>query len=466
MRIRTATLLFSIISLAVIVFAATSFWYARLQINQGLEIDSLMDNLRTEAAELSNVTADYLLYREKRSINQWQKKHQSLGHSLDALSQISNISIDRIELDKFYHSAQRMFSILIDPSNNQDRDRQAASQLFLSILEIQNEIRFLQTQMNTYIRNKNRIIMFLEPGAFAILTLLTLSGLSFIFIKVLRPLTKLETAATNIAAGKSSYALPEYRNDEIGQLTHAFQVMIEKKQSYAERLESANLDLKNFNFIASHDLQEPLRIMLNYVGMLKEDLGPDLTREALEDLKFIQSSAERMRLLIKDVLAYIKIRDTQISMQTVDMNRCLHEVVRSLKSQIDATGAQIEWNDLPDLQGDQTILRYVFHHLVANAIKFRLQDVPLKIGISAQKTEEGWEIRIKDNGIGIKPQYREQIFQPFKRLHSYSKYDGTGIGLAIVQESMKCHGGHVRVEDAPPQGSVFVLWFPPQSPII
>ncbi|MBF0272463.1 MAG: HAMP domain-containing protein [Magnetococcales bacterium] len=306
--------------------------------------------------------------------------------------------------------------------------------------------------------------------------------------KIIKPLQALTQAADETSLGRRERVVCVESDDEIGQLSTSFnrmtdlllganaglqekvrertmemeQAMLETRR-YAEELQAANRELENFNFAASHDLQEPLRIILNYTSALPGDLGHDISAEVREDLRFIQESAIRMRRLIQDLTAYAHTRGTQLSWRLVDLDSCLREVMRRLQQPVAEAGARVVWDGLPRIRGDVTLLTHVFQHLVDNAIKFYRPESPPKVNISATETATGWEIRIADQGIGIEPRHRELIFQPFKRLNRRADYAGSGIGLAIVREAVRRHGGEIRVADHPAQGTVFVLFLPHEN---
>ncbi len=221
-----------------------------------------------------------------------------------------------------------------------------------------------------------------------------------------------------------------------------------------ERLKQANQDLDEFTYVASHDLQEPTRNLLAYSALLEEDLTEPPQGEAAEDLRQIKLAAKRMQDLIQALLALSRAGRAPIELQPIELDLCVDRALASLHSQIQETRAIIEKSDLPIVQGDATLLTQLFQNLISNAIKFTDGGVP-QIEISAWKEGEKWVIGVRDQGIGIEKQHQEQIFQPFKRLHSRMEHPGSGVGLAICQRCVERLGGQMGVESEKGQGSLF-----------
>ena len=226
-----------------------------------------------------------------------------------------------------------------------------------------------------------------------------------------------------------------------------------------EALRRSNEDLNQFAYAASHDLQEPLRMVSIYSQMLAKQLGSDLSPEANRSISFIVSGAERMEMLLKDLLSYSQVGSA--SMGPVDTVNCLavlQEVLYNLDASIQQSAAQITWDDLPTIPMNRTRLVQMFQNLIGNAIKYRRAEPP-KIHISAESQADHWRFTVSDNGIGIKPEYSQQVFGVFKRLHG-REYPGTGIGLAICQRIVERYGGRIWVESIPGQGSSFSFTLP------
>ena len=228
----------------------------------------------------------------------------------------------------------------------------------------------------------------------------------------------------------------------------------------AQDLERSNAELKRFAYIASHDLQEPLNHVSNYVQLLEMRYGDHLDEDAKDFIGFAVEGVSLMQTLIDDVLLYSKV-DTQESEFTVtDAGVALERALTNLQRRISASKAQIAVVDsLPTLRADSTQLMQLFQNLIVNAIKFR-SAAPLKIEIGVERQEDEWLFSVKDNGIGIDPQYSERIFVIFQRLHTRDEYPGTGMGLAICKKIIECHRGKIWVESELGKGATFYFTIP------
>lgn len=228
------------------------------------------------------------------------------------------------------------------------------------------------------------------------------------------------------------------------------------KQRTAE-LETKNKELEQFAYVASHDLQEPLRTTSSFVGFLKEEYIGKLDENADSYLDYISQASERMQILIKDLLDYSRIgRKTEI--QEVDCNRILSDVLADLSSAIEESNANILVSDeLPVVKGYATELKQLFQNLISNSIKFHRDNVPPVINISSKKIAGGWEFSCRDNGIGIEKKHHERIFIIFQRLHNRTEYEGSGIGLSHCKKIVELHGGKLRVDSELGKGSNFLF---------
>ncbi len=241
-----------------------------------------------------------------------------------------------------------------------------------------------------------------------------------------------------------------------------FKVSEEQIRAYASELEISNQALERFAYIASHDLKEPIRNIGNFAGLLRRRL-PESSRQELEEyVGFIEDSVDGMNRLIEAVMAISRLGQEAMALETVDPALLLAEVETRLAKRIGETGASLTYGELPQLRGDRQLLRQLFQNLIDNALKYNQQDRPcVKVTATPMKDERAIQFRFADNGIGVEPKYREQIFEMFKRLHSRASYPGTGIGLAICRRIVDLHGGKIWVEDHPEQGgSIFVVQLP------
>jgi PAS domain S-box-containing protein len=237
------------------------------------------------------------------------------------------------------------------------------------------------------------------------------------------------------------------------------------KQTQA-RLEQSNQELESFAYVASHDLQEPLRKIQTFGERLKKVSGETMGPEGLDYLERMQGAASRMRRLIDDLLTFARLSSQAQPFTRVDLESLAREVLGDLETAIERAGATVTLGELPTLEADPTQLRQLLQNLVSNALKFRREDVAPTISIQATVDEQTQqcELRVEDNGIGFEEKYAESIFNVFQRLHGRgSKYEGTGIGLAICRKIAERHGGSIRAQSSPGNGAAFIASLPLQQ---
>jgi two-component system sensor histidine kinase/response regulator len=248
---------------------------------------------------------------------------------------------------------------------------------------------------------------------------------------------------------------------ELAKANLALQTANNRLEALNQELLRSNGDLQQFAFVASHDLQEPLRTVTTFVQLIENSAGERFSAEEAIYFKHVLDGAERMRLLINDVLAYSQAgRDPHDKLESLDLGGPVNHAVENLGEQIRETGAQIIVNPLPWVHGDFTQLANLFQNLISNSLKYRRQDVPLSVQISAKQSSPiEWTIQVRDNGIGIPSQYHEQIFIPFKRLHGRN-IPGTGIGLAVCKRIIEMHSGRIWLDSEEKQGASFHVTLP------
>jgi PAS domain S-box-containing protein len=240
-----------------------------------------------------------------------------------------------------------------------------------------------------------------------------------------------------------------------------------------EELENSNRELEHFAYIASHDLQEPLRAITGYTQLLNEEYSSYFDKSAQEYMDYIINGAARMRQLIKDLLAYSRVGNRKLQLTYVDCNAVIQEVIKNLQIAIAENHATITYEQLPTITADETRILQLFQNIISNAIKFRRDDAPKihirvtrkekklesekNINILNPKSSSYWLFSLEDNGIGIKPQYLERIFEIFRRLHTSREFPGTGIGLAICKKIAELHGGNIWAESEFGKGTIFYI---------
>ena len=225
-------------------------------------------------------------------------------------------------------------------------------------------------------------------------------------------------------------------------------------QRAAAELARSNEELRHFAYVASHDLQEPLRVVTGYLQLLERRYKQKLDADADKFIKFAVEGAAYMEQLINDLLAYSRVSSAAKPFQPTEMQAVLSKVLAILQHPIAESGAAITSEPLPAVTADETQMTQLLQNLIANAIKFRSERRP-EIHVSARREDGRWTFAVRDNGIGIDQQYWDQIFVIFQRLHTRQKYPGTGIGLAICKKIVERHGGRIWLDSTPGQGSTF-----------
>ncbi|MDP2312213.1 MAG: ATP-binding protein [Pseudomonadota bacterium] len=227
----------------------------------------------------------------------------------------------------------------------------------------------------------------------------------------------------------------------------------------AAKLRRSNADLEQFAYVTSHDLKEPLRAISGSVQVLQSRFGEALGAEAEESIRHTVDGANRMQTLIDDLLTYSRLTSREAPLEPTNCDDVLGEALANLEVPLKESRAVVTHDHLPVVRADRTQLLQVFQNLVSNALKYRSERTP-KIHVSAEHRGDEWMFSVRDNGIGIAPQYADRIFKIFQRLHTRKDYPGTGIGLAVCKTVVERHGGRIWVESEPEEGSTFYFTLP------
>lgn len=297
------------------------------------------------------------------------------------------------------------------------------------------------------------------------------------------PLVALAESARRIARGEFDAKVPSTSDDEIGELARSIGDMAGNLRSTYEGLERrvaektaeltqrntelarSNKELEDFAYVASHDLQEPLRKIQSFGNLLGDEHASGLGAAGRDYLDRMKNAAGRMSVLISDLLAFSRVTTRGQPFERVDLNAIVKEVLADLETRIRDTRAAVSVSTLPTVDADPLQMRQLFQNLISNGLKFRRKGKApeIKVYASGGVLADGracHEISVEDNGIGIEEKYQEKIFAVFQRLHTKDEYEGTGIGLAIVRKIVDRHGGAIRVRSEPKKGATFVVSMP------
>lgn len=257
-----------------------------------------------------------------------------------------------------------------------------------------------------------------------------------------------------------------YQDDEMYVISHIMDIserrraQSELKQAYSElkrsadELKRSNAELEQFAYVASHDLQEPLRMVTSYSELLEKRYGDRLDEDAHDFIHYAVDGARRMQHLINDLLQYSRLGTKAKPFEETDAKLLAEAAIKNLEQLISEQKAEVRVDGLPRLKGDPTQITQLFQNLIQNAIKFRGENPP-KVDIAAKEHPEFWEFIVHDNGIGIDPKYQDRIFMIFQRLHNREVYPGSGIGLALCKKIVERHAGEIWMDSEPGAGTDF-----------
>lgn len=313
-------------------------------------------------------------------------------------------------------------------------------------------------EIATYI--KGQALRFSLIAAILLLSLSTVS--IFISRRIIRSVRTLKQFAADIREGNLDNKVATQYQGEFSELAADMDFMRMGLKSQFKRLQHLNAELAEFSYVASHDLQEPLRKITAFGEKLEKNLNNEVIEKdkALRNAQKMMDAAQRMRKLISSILTYSKLDHSDLEWSEINLEELVREVVGDLEVSIRSKGAEIHYENLHTVYGIRPQMRQLFQNLISNSIKFCLDGEQPKIRISTKETERGIEVRVSDNGIGFEHGYLEKILKPFQRLHGKSEFPGTGMGLAICQKIIKRHGYDIDIDRKISQGTTFVFGLP------
>ncbi len=452
-------------------------WFTT-DLSSAMSRNAAYNELILESFSLNSLINAFQVKPNERVSRQLGMVLDSLGAKLALLS--PNKPGDQFLLDQMLRNEQEL-GILIEqmlffqretegPLNSQ-RQPMLTSQIRIKVQSITDDIGRLMQSNQEYIlsrQNKTAVALLALVALLFLTTSLTFYIASRRLVRGVRTLT---TGADNFASGNLGHRIDLQGKDELAELGSAFNHMAESLQDsndilqhHAQMLEQSNRELEQFAYVASHDLQEPLRKIQAFGSLLRREIGDQLEAKPRDYLIRMEKAAERMRELIEALLGYSRIMKLQVSLDPVDLNAILKEVLWDLEPRITENRGQVESMPLPVVHADPTQMRQLFQNLIGNALKFHKEGVPPEVRICAickgQGPERLCELMFSDNGLGFEMEYLDKLFTPFQRLHNRSKYEGTGIGLAICRMIAERHNGSITARSTPGHGSTFIVTLP------
>jgi signal transduction histidine kinase len=289
----------------------------------------------------------------------------------------------------------------------------------------------------------------------------SMRGIPIIFVTAISKEEKYATRAAEI--GAVDYIFKPINSELLKSKVSVYlDIYVQRHQILALNavLSQSNEELERFAYICSHDMQEPVRMMNTYAGLLASVTAGQLDESADMYLRFIISNAQRMQKMIHDILTFSRVGRDEVRMDRLDSNDIVREVLAEFETAIAEKQARITCSELPALETSPTLMRVLFQNLIGNALKFQDGHVPPEVGIAAQREEKVWRFLVRDNGIGIDPAFHDKIFAIFQRLHRKESYPGTGIGLSTCKKFVELCGGDIGFESAPGVGSTFFFTIP------
>jgi signal transduction histidine kinase len=317
-----------------------------------------------------------------------------------------------------------------------------------------------ETQRTIYQQGlKNVLALIVVLGLVGVASVIAVSW--FLERTILKRLSYLSKSVRSISeTGDITARTTLSGKDELAFLSNEINRMLSSLEHQEEALRKSNQELEQFAYVASHDLQEPLRKVQAFSDRLASKYADKLGDDGKLYIERMQDASGRMRTLIQDLLTFSRVRSKGQEFVSVDLNEVVRGVVADLEVRLEQVGGRVEIDNLPTLLADPLQMRQVFQNLIGNALKFKKSGVPPIVRVMSRPKGDSHRIIVQDNGIGFEMQYAEKVFEIFQRLHGRSDFEGTGMGLAIVKKILERHVGSIRAESEVGKGARFIMTFP------
>lgn len=347
----------------------------------------------------------------------------------------------------------------VEPGRSQQA-RRLLNEVSGDMTPLQNGIAKLHDRASAELRSRARTAQWSAVAALALVVVAALALVLLFRRTVLTPVSTLTGRVRAVSQGDLGHSLDVPGPAEINELAAIIDAMRTRiidgwrasednsrlLNEQTEELRRSNAELEQFAYVASHDLQEPLRKVASFCQMIERRYGDQLDDRGRQYITFAVDGAKRMQALINDLLSFSRVGRMSRPEESVGLEEVARQALDNLGALCEETGAEVEIGNLPDVPGDRTQLTQLFQNLIGNAIKFRREGVPPRVTIDAGRDGEEWVFRCADNGIGVEPRYADRIFLIFQRLHPRDEYTGTGIGLALCKKIVEFHGGRIWLD--------------------
>jgi signal transduction histidine kinase len=503
MKIQAKLRMLAIVPIVLAVVVACTFllagWRIRIAQSQQLAAQRIVNDVFD-----LNILAYEVRYMKKymeRPKQQWLKKHEQIAADLE--KPVKDLDQETLNTAKYhYEQIGNLFQEMIENREEMDRagDENALllerEERFFSQILQESEL-FRETVSKLADSSQEAAQEIQETSNWVVLILVTATVPVLLLISALitgtitRPIARLHEGAGLIGRGDLNHRVATDARDEVGELSRAFDNMAKDLQALIdqhredeaalralnekldeevqertaelafsnEALQRSNIELQQFAYIASHDLQAPLRSISGFSQLLQKGYKGKLDEKADEWIGFVVDNVAQMQTLIQDLLAFSRVESKERQFEPVALRDAFEDAVKFLDPSIEEAGGEVICDELPTLNADRSQMAQLFQNLIGNGIKYANQQPP-RVHLSSEKKDGEWIVSVRDNGIGIDSKHHESVFEIFRRLHTQQEYPGTGIGLAVCRRIVQRHGGRIWVESEPGMGSTFCFTMP------
>jgi signal transduction histidine kinase len=497
MLIKTRLAALSGVAVIGAVFAIATLAWTSAQLKRTLAEHDIAQELLDTQIKRTALRDEYWLFHDERPKEQWLQQTEHFTEVLKRAQSIlvspeQQLRLRQAELHlgrtralflRLVENHDELINGRVNAAQGEEIESMLRSQIIIEAQMVITQLFELQNLSDREHEARHSQSQALLAVAVLLLSGFTVTSSMLLARSISVPLRRLQDGIEVIATGNLESRVGTTAADEIGDVAKAFDTMAEQLKSITvsrdelteeivkrreveaalyttnEDLMRSNKELEQFAYVASHDLQEPLRMVSSYTQLLAQRYEGQLDDKAKKYIDYAVDGAVRMQRLINDLLTYSRIGTRGKQPEQIDAHAVLGEAIRNLAAAIEESHALVTTEDLPMVRADASQLALVFQNLIGNAIKFHGPEDP-RVHVSVADQAGEWVFSVRDNGIGIDPQYADRIFVIFQRLHTREEYSGTGIGLAVCKRIVERHGGRIWFESVPGNGSTFFFTIP------